>query len=128
MPRRRKSLHPVPSSLFLLPPFSSDASISVPTLTLHLSSDPSFPRPHWISLGGHGVAAVWVPLHVADAPHGLHLGATGAILVEMPVLALLQQVLAATVAGELVAHPAGERKRREGKEGREGNLYLQKKK
>lgn len=49
-----------------------------------------------------------VPLHVADAPNGLHLGAAGAELVEMPVITLLQQELAATVAGELVTHPAGE--------------------
>lgn len=81
----------------------------MPALRLHLSSDPSLPRPRWISLGGHGVAAVWVPLHVTDAPHGLHLGAAGAVLIEMPVLALLQQVLAATVARELVTHPTGER-------------------
>ena len=51
-----------------------------------------------------------VPLHVADTPDGLHLGVAGTKLVEVPVLALLQDVLAATVTGELVAHPAvGER-------------------
>ena len=81
----------------------------MPALGLRLSSDPSLPRPRWVSLGGHGVAAVWVPLHVADTPDGLHLGAAGAELIEMPELALLQQVLAATVARELVTHPAGER-------------------
>lgn len=53
---------------------------------------------------------MWVPLHVTDAPNGLHLWAAGAELVEMPVVALLQQVLAAAVTGELVTHPAGERR------------------
>lgn len=48
-----------------------------------------------------------MPLHVADAPHRLDLGLAGAKLVEVPELALLQQVLAAAVAGELVAHEAG---------------------
>jgi len=64
---------------------------------------------------------VRVPLHVADAPDRLHLGAAGAVLVEVAVLALLQQVLAATVTGELVAHPAegGERERRERERERE---------
>lgn len=51
---------------------------------------------------------MWVPLHVTDAPNGLHLGAAGAELIEMPELALLQHVLAATVAGELVTHPTAE--------------------
>lgn len=99
-------LHPLPPPLLLRPP--SSPSISVPTLSLRLSSDPSLPRPRLVSLGGHGVAAMWVPLHVTDAPHGLHLGAAGAKLIEMPVVALLQQVLAATVSRELVSHPAGE--------------------
>lgn len=50
-----------------------------------------------------------MPLHVTDAPHRLDLGLAGAKLVEVPELALLQQVLAAAVAGELVAHEAGGR-------------------
>ena len=50
-----------------------------------------------------------MPLHVADTPHGLELRVTGAVLVEVPELALLQQVLATTVSGELVSHPAEER-------------------
>lgn len=49
-----------------------------------------------------------MPLHVADASHGLQLRVASTKLVEVPELALLQQVLAATVTGELVAHPAGE--------------------
>lgn len=49
-----------------------------------------------------------MPLHVADAPHGLQLGSASAKLVEVLELALLQQVLAATVSGELVADPAGQ--------------------
>lgn len=57
-----------------------------------------------------------VPLHVADAPNGLHLGATGPELVEVLEFALLQQVLVATVAGELVSHESarggGKTKRR----------------
>lgn len=81
----------------------------MPSLDLHFSSDPSLPRPRWVSLGGHSVAAMWVPLHVADAPNGLHLGRAGAKLIEMPEVTLLQQVLAATVARELVTHPTGEK-------------------
>ena len=50
-----------------------------------------------------------MPLHVADTPHGLELGVAGTVLVEVPVLALLQQVLATTVSGELVSHPAERR-------------------
>lgn len=50
-----------------------------------------------------------MPLHVPDASDGLHLRAAGSELIEMLELALLQQELAATVAGELVAHPAEER-------------------
>lgn len=45
-----------------------------------------------------------VPLHVADAPNGLHLRAAGPKLIEVLKLALLQQVLVATVARELVSH------------------------
>ena len=52
-----------------------------------------------------------MPLHVADTPHGLELRIAGTVLVEVPEVALLQQVLAATVSRELVSHPAG------GKEG-----------
>lgn len=65
---------------------------------------------------------MWVPLHVTDAPDGLHLGAAGAKLIEMPVFALLQQELAATVAGELVTHPTGERQRRRRGEGK--RIYI----
>lgn len=102
-------LHPLPPPL--LHCSSSSTSISVPAFGLRLSSSPSLPRPRWVSLGGHGVAAVWVPLHVTNAPNGLHLGAAGTKLIEMPVITLLQQKLAATVAGELVTHPTEERKR-----------------
>ena len=110
--------HPLPPPLLLRPPSSASPSVSVPALCLHLSSDPSLSRPRCASLGGHGVAAVWVPLHVTDAPHGLHLGAAGAVLIEMPELALLQHVLAATVAGELVTHPTAEREREQRKGGK----------
>lgn len=77
----------------LPPPLSLTSALPLPLL----------PR---ASLAGHGVAAVWVPLHVADTPHGLELGAAGAVLVEVPVVALLQQELAAAVSRELVSHPA----------------------
>jgi len=50
-----------------------------------------------------------VPLHVTDTPHGLELRMAGAKLIEVPELALLQQVLASTVSRELVSHPAGEK-------------------
>lgn len=80
----------------LPPPLSLTSALPLPLL----------PR---ASLAGHGVAAVWVPLHVADAPHRLELGAAGAVLVEVPVVALLQQELAATVTRELVPHPAAGR-------------------
>lgn len=50
-----------------------------------------------------------VPLHVTDTPDGLHLGATGAKLVEVSVVTLLQQVLATTVSRELVTHPTREK-------------------
>lgn len=52
-----------------------------------------------------------MPLHVPDASDGLHLRAAGSELVEMLELSLLQQVLAAAVAGELVTHPAGEERK-----------------
>lgn len=45
-----------------------------------------------------------VPLHVADAPNGLHLRAAGPELIEVLEFALLQQVLVATVAWKLVSH------------------------
>ena len=67
---------------------------------------------------------MWVPLHVTDAPHGLHLGAAGAVLIEMPELALLQHVLAATVAGELVTHPTAERERAEEGRKEKMNMYI----
>lgn len=53
---------------------------------------------------------MWVPLHVTDTPHRLKLRATGAILVKVSVFTLLQQELAATVSGVLIAHPAEENK------------------
>lgn len=49
-----------------------------------------------------------MPLHVADAPDGLDLRAAGTKLVEVLEFALLQQVLVATVAGELVSHKSVE--------------------
>lgn len=115
-----KLLNPLPPPLLFCPP--SSASISAPTLDLHFSSDPSLPRPRWVSLGGHGVAAVWVPLHVTDTPNGLHLGVAGAKLIEMPVVTLLQQILAATVARELVTHPAGEKQRE--RRGERNRIYI----
>lgn len=112
---KEEALQPLPPPLFLCPP-----SVSVADLGLGLRlSAPSLSRPRRISLGGHGVAAMWVPLHVTNAPDGLHLGAAGAKLVEMPVFALLEQVLAATVAGKLVAHPAEERRRQRRREERQ---------
>ena len=54
-----------------------------------------------------------MPLHVTDTPHGLELRMAGAKLVEVPEVALLQQVLAATVSRELVTHPAGGTKRKQ---------------
>lgn len=74
---------------------------------LRLSSAHSLSRPLGPSLAGQGVAAMLVPLHVADTPHGLELGVAGAVLVEVFEVALLQKVLGATVSRELVAHPAG---------------------
>lgn len=50
-------------------------------------------------------------LPVADTPDGLHLGVAGAILIEVSVVTLLQQVLAATVTGVLVSHKAAEKER-----------------
>ena len=52
-----------------------------------------------------------MPLHVADTPHGLELRIAGAVLVEVLVLSLLQQVLAATVSRELVSHKARKKKK-----------------
>lgn len=49
-----------------------------------------------------------MPLHVTDTPHGLELRIAGTVLIEVPEVALLQQILAATVTRELVSHPAGE--------------------
>lgn len=48
-----------------------------------------------------------VPLHVTNTSHRLELRVASAILVEVPVVTLLQQILAPTVSGELVSHPAG---------------------
>lgn len=63
---------------------------------------------------------MWVPLHVTDAPDGLHLGGTGSELIEMLEFALLQQVLVATVAGELVSHKPGTMTRRRSEKEQEG--------
>lgn len=51
-----------------------------------------------------------MPLHVTDTPHRLKLRSAGAELIEVPKVALLQQVLAATVPRELVSHKTGERR------------------
>lgn len=83
------------SSPFLLPP------------PLSLTSALSLSLLPWASLAGHGVAAMWVPLHVTNTSHRLELRMASAILVEVPVVTLLQQVLAATISRELVSHPAG---------------------
>lgn len=80
----------------------------LPLAALSLSSSPPLPLLVWPSLAGHGVAAVRVPLHVADAPHRLELRAASAVLVKVSVFALFQQELAATVSGVLIAHPAAE--------------------
>lgn len=50
-----------------------------------------------------------MPLHVTDTPHGLELRVAGTKLIEMPEVALLQQILAATVSRELVSHPAAKK-------------------
>lgn len=80
----------------------------MPAFALHLTVHPSLPRPRRTSFGGDNVAAMWVPLHVADAPDGLHLRAAGPKLIEVLKLALLQKVLVATVARELVSHKSAE--------------------
>lgn len=112
------------SSLLLLllphPLFST----CVRVLSLHFSSGPALPRAGRASLGGDGVAPVWMPLHVSDASDGLHLWAAGSELIEMLELSLLQQVLAAAVAGELVAHPAEERRKREERSTFKGRIEL----
>ncbi len=82
----------------------------LPLAPLSLYSTSPLPLLVWPSLAGHGVAAVWVPLHVTDTPHRLKLRATGAVLVKVSVFTLLQQELAATVSGVLIAHPAEENK------------------
>lgn len=46
-----------------------------------------------------------MPLLVAHAAHGLDAGLVGVPLVPVAVVALLEDVLAAPVPGELVAHP-----------------------
>lgn len=102
--RRGRRSHALPPPLFPHPP----SSAHVPAPALRLAAHPSLSRPRRTSFGGDDVAAVGVPLHVADAPDGLHLRAAGPKLVEVLEFALLQQVLVATVAGELVSHkPAG---------------------
>lgn len=90
-------------SLLLVPCFFPPAFSSAP---LSLPTSPSLSHPLKPSLGGHGVAAIRVPLHVTHTPHGLQPGATSTILIKVPIVALLQQILAATVAWVLVAHPA----------------------
>lgn len=80
----------------------------LPLAALSLSSSPPLPLLVWPSLAGHGVAAEWVPLHVTDAPHRLELRAASAVLVKVSVFALFQQELAATVSGELIAHPTAQ--------------------
>lgn len=91
-------------SLLLVPCSSPSPLSSTPSLSLPTS--PSLSHPLKPSLAGHGVAAVWVPLHVTYTPHGLHLGPASTVRIKVPVVTLLQQVLAATVAWVLVAHPA----------------------
>lgn len=98
--RKGPQSHALPPPLFFHPP----SSAHVPAPALRLTAHPSLPRPRWTSFGGDDVAAVGVPLHVADAPNGLHLRAAGPKLVEVLEFALLQQVLVATVARELVSH------------------------
>lgn len=97
----------------LLVPWSSPSSISS-TPSLSLPTSLSLSHPLEASLAGHGVAAVRVPLHVTHTPHGLHLGAASTIFIKVLVVTLLQQVLAATVAWVLVAHPAEGGKQRRG--------------
>lgn len=69
-------------------------------------------------LGGLGgqdrEAALTVPLPVAQAPHSLHLRLEGPPLVPVPEVAGLQEVLVPTVAGILIADPAGREARRTG--------------
>lgn len=89
---------------YISPPFPLPPPLSLAS-ALSLSLLP------WASLAGHGVAALLVPLHVTDTPHGLELRMAGTKLVEVPEVTLLQQVLAATVSRELVSHPAGGKKR-----------------
>lgn len=48
-----------------------------------------------------------VPLHVSDAPHRLDLRHLGSELIVVLVLPLFKQVLVASVAWVLIAHPAG---------------------
>lgn len=57
------------------------------------------------ALAGGVEGASLVPLHVTDAAHRLHLGVRGPEVTAVLVVALLQQVLQATVAGVLVPDP-----------------------
>lgn len=98
--RRGPRSHTLPPPLFLHPP----SPAHVPAPALRLAAHPSLPRPRRTSFGGDDVAAVGVPLHVADAPNRLHLRAAGPELIEVLEFALFQQVLVATVARELVSH------------------------
>ena len=64
-------------------------------------------------LGGQdGETAFAMPLPVTQATHGLHLWLEGPPLVPVPEVARLQEVLVPTVAGILVANPAGGKARR----------------
>lgn len=73
------------------------------------SARPPVPGSAGASVGGV-VSAALVPLHVPDAPHRLDLGVLGAELGAVFVVALLKEVLVASVARVLIAHPpAGKR-------------------
>lgn len=62
--------------------------------------------------GQDGEAAFAMPLPVTQAAHSLHLWLEGPPLVPVPEVARLQEVLVPTVAGILVADPAGGKARR----------------
>lgn len=57
------------------------------------------------ALDGGVEGASLVPLHVADATHGLDLGVRGPEVAVVLVISLLQQVLQPTVARVLVPNP-----------------------
>lgn len=68
------------------------------------SARPPVPGSARASVGGV-VSAALVPLHVPNAPHRLDLGVLGAKLGAVFVVTLLKQVLVASVARVLIAHP-----------------------